>query len=195
MGRLAAVCVLLFCPAIAAAQNRQPVAGPEAFAGLGAGWLHDDEGSLGRGLDIGAGIGYRWRGPLATELQVGRLATSRRFDSGVEFDATLHQLSGRLLHHFSAGNTEPYVGGAAGFTRFDRRSVSPVVVPGPDGRPMRVGDERFRRDDTEFTWGAVAGLRVRSARRVQVQPEFALLITRPSNFVVLSGGIKIRWGL
>jgi hypothetical protein len=112
----------------------------------------------------------------------------------VDFDATLLQLSGRLLYHFSAGHTEPYVGGAVGLTRFERTSVFPILVLGPDGRPVHQGDEVFRRDGNEFTWGGVAGLSVRAARRVQVRPEVAVLITRPSHFVVVSAGVKIGWG-
>jgi opacity protein-like surface antigen len=192
MRRFAALAVLLSCPAIAAAQARSSEeAGPQLFGVLAVGWLTDDEGSLGSGLDIGAGVGYRWRGPLAAEAQLERLGTERRFESGVDFDARLFQLSGRLLYHFSAGKTEPYVGGAVGLTRFERTSVFPVLTPGPDGRPVRQGDEVFRRDGNEFTWGGVAGVRARAARRVQVRPEVAVLITRPSTFVVVSAGVKI----
>jgi hypothetical protein len=194
MRRFAAIAVLLIFPTLAAAQGRQSEAGPELFGVLAVGWLNDDEGSLGSGLDIGGGGGYRWRGPLATEVQLGRLSTERRFESGVDFDARLLQLSGRLLYHLSAGNSEPYVGGAVGLTHFERTSVFPILVRGPDGRTVRQGDEVFRRDGDEFTWGGVAGLRVRAARRVQVRPEIAVLITRPSNFVVVSAGVKIGWG-
>jgi hypothetical protein len=148
MRRFAALAVLLSCPAIAAAQARSSEeAGPQLFGVLAVGWLTDDEGSLGSGLDIGAGVGYRWRGPLAAEAQLERLGTERRFESGVDFDARLFQLSGRLLYHFSAGKTEPYVGGAVGLSRFERTSVFPVLTPGPDGRPVRQGDEVFRRDE------------------------------------------------
>lgn len=194
MRRVAALAGLLIVPTIAAAQDRQSEAGPDVFGVLAVGWLNDDEGSLGSGLEIGGSGGYRWRGPLAIDVQLGRLSTARRFGSGVEFDARLLQLSGRLLYHFSAGNTEPYVGGAVGLTRFERTSVFPIVVPGPDGRPVRQGDEVLRRDGSEFTWGGVAGLRVFAARRIQVRPEVAVLITRPSNFVVVSAGVKIGWG-
>jgi hypothetical protein len=118
MRRFAALAVLLIAPAVAAAQSGQSEAGPELFGALAVGRLNDDEGSLGSGLDIGVGGGYRWRGRLAAEMHLGRLSTGRRFESGVEFDARLLQLSGRLLCHFSAGNAEPYVGGAVGVTRY-----------------------------------------------------------------------------
>jgi hypothetical protein len=195
MRRVAAIAALLLVPTLAAAQGPQSEAGAELFGVLAAGWLTDDEGSLGRGLDIGGGGAYRWRGPMAAEVQLGRLSTERRFESGVEFDARLLQLSGRLLYHFSAGRTEPYVGGALGLTRFERTSVFPVQVPGPDGRPVRLGSEAFRRNGNEFTWGGVAGLRVPAGRRVQVRPEIAVLITRPSNFVAVSAGVKIGWDI
>jgi len=192
MRRFTALAVLLSCPAIAAAQARQSQeAGPHLFGVLAAGWLNDDEGSLGSGFDVGGGGGYRWRGPLAAEVQLGRLGTERRFASGVEFDARLLQLSGRVLYHFSAGNTEPYVGGAVGLTRFERTSVFPIVIPGPAGRPVRQGEDVLRRDGNEFTWGGAAGVGVRAARRIQVRAEVTVLVTRPGNFVVVSAGVKI----
>lgn len=192
MRRFTALAVLLSCPAIAAAQARQPQeAGPHLFGVLAVGWLNDDEGSLGRGLEAGGGGGYRWRGPLAAEVQLGRLGTERRFASGVEFDARLLQLSGRVLYHFSAGRTEPYVGGVVGLTRFERTSVFPVVVPDPDGRPVRQGEDVFRRDGSELTWGGAAGVGARAARRLQVRAEVTMLVTRPSNFVAVSAGVKL----
>ena len=192
MRRFAAIAALLIFPTIAAAQGHQSEAGPELFGVLAVGWLNEDEGSLGSALDIGGGGGYRWRSPLAAEVQLGRLSAERRFESGVEFDATLLQLSGRLLYHFPGRNAEPYVGGVLGLTRYERTSRFPVLVLGPDGRPVRQGDEVIRSDGSEFTWGGVVGLRVR-ARRVQVRPEVTVLITRPSSFVVVSAGVKIGW--
>jgi hypothetical protein len=194
MRSLGPVALLLIFPAVSAAQGRPPQAGPEVFGTLAVGWLNDDEGSLGNGVDIGGGVGYRWPGPVAIEVQLGRLEAERRFESGVEFDATLLHVTGRLLYHFSVGDNEPYVGGAVGLTRFERTSIFPVLVPGPAGPPVRVGDEVSRRDGTEVTWGGVAGLRVRAANRIHVRPEAAMLVTAPGNFVVVSVGVKIGWG-
>jgi hypothetical protein len=193
MRRLAALALLTLVPTFSAAQSRPSEAGPEVFGGLALGWVTDDEGFLGNGLDIGGGAGYRWRSPFSAEVQLGRLKSKRRFDSGVKFDARLLQLSARVLYHFSVRTTERYVGGAVGVTRYERTSVFPVTVPGPDGRPLRVGDERFRSAGAEFTSGGVAGVGIRAGRRVDVRPELAVLITRPNNFVVISAGVKIGW--
>jgi hypothetical protein len=193
MRHLAVIAILLTFPANAPAQRRHQDGGPALWGVLAAGWLTDDESALGTGFDLEAGAGYRWRGPLAAQVQLGRLSTLRRFDSGVEFDARLVSLSGRLLYHFSTRHAEPYVGGALGLTRFKRTSVFPILFPGADGRPVRQGEDVFRHDGTEFTWGGVVGVSIRAARRVQLGPEVAVRITSPSNFVVVYSGIAIAW--
>ena len=62
-----------------------------------------------------------------------------------------HGEVGRLLYHFSAGRLEPYAGGAGNLTRGDRTSVFPVLVPGPGGRSVRLGEDVSQRDGTEAT--------------------------------------------
>jgi len=78
-----------------------------------------------------------------------------------------------------------------GMEQFERTSVFPILVPGPAGPPVRQSEDVLRRDGHEFTWGGVAGVGVRAARRIQVRAEVTVLVTRPSNFVVVSAGVKI----
>ena len=195
MRYLSPLAFILLLPAVSAAQSPQAGSGPELFGTLGIGWLNDDEGSLGNGFQMGGGAAYRWPGPVGVELQLSRSTAERLFDSGVEFDATLVQVTGRLLYHLDTGSLEPYVGGAVGTTHVDRTSVFPVLVPGPSGAPVPQGQEVFRRDGTEVAWGAVGGLRFRPKRGLHVRPEVAMLVTGPSNFVSVSAGVKIGWGL
>ena len=81
------VAVLLLLPNTALAQDYRPKY--EVFGNAGYGATYDDEGGIGRGLDIGAGFGVRAIGKLGFEGSVNRITHLREFAfSGVRFEGT-----------------------------------------------------------------------------------------------------------
>jgi hypothetical protein len=117
--RVCLVTFLLF-PALASAQSL------ELFAVSGIVQLWDDEGNLGTGAPIGAGIGFKSPHRWGIEVLVETQKASRHFDSDVHFDSTVTGGRARIMKYFGAGPTQPYAGGGLGATRIESRRDSPA---------------------------------------------------------------------
>lgn len=110
---------LLIAPAVPA-QNHDARA--EVFGSIGGGKVYDDEGSLGKGLDIGGGIGFRLTSKLHIEGQVNGIDYERNFASGVRFAGTAIFTTANLRYHFSTAKVQPFIVGGVGFVHHENRS-------------------------------------------------------------------------
>lgn len=114
--------LLLLAPA-ASAQDRERRG--EVFGSIGGGKAYDDEGSIGKGLDIGGGVAFRLTPKFAIEAEVNRMEYERNFSSGVRFAGNAVFTTANLLYHFSTSKAQPYVIGGVGFVHHENRSRFP----------------------------------------------------------------------
>ena len=112
--------VLILSPVLASAQSI------EVFATTGVVQLWDDEGSLGVGVPIGGGVGFKSPHGWGIEMLAETQKAQRNFDSGVQFDSTVTAARGRIIKYFGSGRTQPYAGGGLGVTRVKSTRESPT---------------------------------------------------------------------
>jgi hypothetical protein len=158
---------LLF-PDVASAQSI------DVFAMTGIAQLWDDEGSLGTGVPIGGGVGFksphRWGIEVLAETQKVR----REFESGVRFDSTVTAARARLLKYFGGGRMQPYGGGSLGVTRVSSTRESPTGCALVNNMFTCTGRDVFQRESTAGTLSGFAGVRVAAGSVMFVRPEFEL---------------------
>ena len=178
--------MLLLLPATALAQDYRSKY--EVFGSAGYGATYDDEGGIGRGLDIGAGFGVRPIGRLGFEGSVNRISHLREFAfNGVRFEGTGVFASANALYHFSDSKAQPYVIGGIGVLHHEDRSSG-------------LGPARPPRSGSGFSYNFGAGLKLFVSKRVSVRPEFRVFIgdlgksagTEPP-FSLLRGSVGIGY--
>jgi opacity protein-like surface antigen len=152
---------LLIAPAVLA-QNYDSRG--EVFGSLGGGKIYDDEGSLGKGLDIGGGVGFRITPKVGVEGQVNRIDYERNFFSGVRFAGTAVFTTANLLYHFSTAKVQPYVVGGVGFVHHENRSRFPEA----DFLPKRTANG--------FATNFGAGLKIFLNKKLSLRPEFRVFL-------------------
>ena len=94
------------------------------FGAIGIGKTHDDEGSLGSGLNAGGGFGYRLSRRFAVEAEVNAFRTQRDFSSSfapLQANGAHVMGSGVLYLNRGTGADVPAAGcGLAACTREER---------------------------------------------------------------------------
>ena len=180
------VAVFLLTPATALAQDYHPKY--EVFGSAGYGATYDDEGGIGRGLDLGAGFGVRAIGKLGFEGSVNRISHLRDFAfSGVRFEGTGVFACANALYHFSDSKAQPYVIGGIGLLHHEDRSSG----LGPARPPLSASG---------FAYNFGAGVKVFVSKHVSVRPDFRVFIgdlrqsagTEPP-FSLLRGSVGIGY--
>jgi opacity protein-like surface antigen len=139
----------------------------EVFGSIGGGKTYDDEGSLGKGLDIGGGVGFRLTPRFGVEGQVNRIDYQRDFDSGVRFEGTAVFTTANVVYHFSTSRAQPYVVGGVGFVHHENRSQ----FPGDDFLPKRTANG--------FATNFGAGVKIFLSKNFSLRPEVRVLIGKP----------------
>jgi hypothetical protein len=87
----------------------------EVFGAVGAGSTYDDEGSLGRGINGGGGIGYRLTPRLGFEAEVNAFRSKRDFGPPIApFEHSGAHFMGNALLHVNRGRAQFYLIGGAG---------------------------------------------------------------------------------
>jgi hypothetical protein len=87
----------------------------EIFGTIGAGFASDDEGSIGRGINGGGGIGYRLTRRFGVEGEVNAFRARRSFGQPIPpFGATGAHVMGNALVHFGSPRAQFYLLGGAG---------------------------------------------------------------------------------
>jgi len=161
---------LLF-PALASAQSF------ELFALTGVVQLWDDEGNLGVGVPIGAGVGFRSPHGWGIEALVEGQNARRRFafPSDVRFDSTVVAGRARLLKYFGSRRGQPYAGGGLGVTRIESTYDYPAGCGfGANNQFQCTTRDIHSRTSTSGTLTGIAGVRIAAGGRLFVRPEFEL---------------------
>jgi hypothetical protein len=136
----------------------------EVFGSLGGGKAYDDEGSLGKGLDMGGGVGIRLTPNIGIEGQVNRIDYERNLFSGARFAGSAVFSTANLLYHFSKSKAQPYVVGGFGFVHHENRSRFP-------------GDEVLaKRTSNGFATNFGAGVKLFLNKKFSIRPEFRVFL-------------------
>jgi opacity protein-like surface antigen len=180
--RILLLAVLILSPAIASSQSI------EVFATTGVVQLLDDEGSLGLGMPVGGGVGFRFSRGWGIEALAEGQQARRRFSSDVRFDSTVTAVRARLLKYFGDA-LQPYVGAGFGATRIRSTYDYPSgCTLGPNNQFQCASRDIHRRTTASATISALTGVRI-PAGRLFVRPEFE--ISRAGEHMRLGGTVAV----
>jgi hypothetical protein len=146
-------------PAIAQQPGRADV-----FGLIGIGKVYDDEGSLGSGLNVGGGIGYRLRKRLGVEAEVNGFRSERDFGAfPPPFRFSGYQVMGNALSHFGPPRAQFYILGGLG-------------VMGVRNRNRDIGD-------TQFGIGFGVGMKIFASEHIYIRPDLRIFGRGGSNLI------------
>ncbi len=174
---------LILSPALSSAQSL------EIFVSTGVVQLWDDEGSLGSGIPIGAGIGFKLPHGWGVEALADTQKAKRNFDSGVRFDATVTAARARIMKYFGGGRAQPYAGGGLGVTRITSTREFPTGCALVNNVFTCAGREVFQSDSTSGTLSGLAGVRIAAGNAMFVRPEFEL--SRAGEHLRMGGTVAV----
>lgn len=163
---------LILSPVLASAQSL------EVFAITGVFQLWDDEGNIGAGVPVGAGIGFKSPHGWGVEVLAETQKATRNFDSGVSFDSTVTAGRARIIKYFGSGRTQPYAGGGAGVMRIKSTRTEPPSFGGV-----------FRSASTSGVLSGFAGVRIPVGNVIFVRPEFE--ISKAGEHIRLGGMVAV----
>jgi Outer membrane protein beta-barrel domain len=162
MAKLTVIAVLLLMPSAASAQDYK--ARWEVFGTVGYGGTWDDEGGVGKGLDVGGGFGVRAIHKIGFEGSVNRIRHLREFSSSpVRFEGTAVFATANAVYHFSESQVQPYVIGGIGMLWHEDRSSGLL----PSRPPI---------DASGFAKNFGGGIKVFLSKHVSIRPEFRIFI-------------------
>jgi hypothetical protein len=136
----------------------------DVFGLIGLGKVYDDEGSLGSGLNLGGGVGYRLRKRLGVEAEVNGFRSERDFVSSLSpFRHSGFQVMGNALSHFGPPRAQFYILGGLGV----------------------MGVRNRRRDvaDTLFGIGFGAGMKIFASEHIYIRPDLRIFGRGGSNLI------------
>jgi hypothetical protein len=138
----------------------------EVFAGGGPSRMGSDEGSLGSGPALLAGIGFRFAARASIELDLLRAQHERNIAGG-PLEGTATGVFGDLVYHFGEGRTQFFAIGSAGFlsSRTSHRL------------PFSGGAQVIRSDQSDFAWGGGAGVKLYLKPRFSLRPQFRIVFS------------------
>ena len=168
MMRTLVFAIAFLLPGFASAQS------VELFALTGTGQLWDDEGRLGVGLPLGAGVGFTSPHAWGIELVAETQTVKRSFDSGVSFDSTVTAARARVLKYFGSGRSQPYAGGSLGVTRVRSTRGSPAGCALVNNVFTCTGRDVLRSESNAGALSGFAGVRISAGNVMFVRPEFEL---------------------
>ena len=152
----------LLLPATTLAQDYRPRY--EVFGTAGYSATYDDEGGIGRGLDVGAGFGVRAIGKLGFEGSVNRVSHLREFSfPSIRFEGTAIFACANALYHFSDSKAQPYAIGGIGVLHHKDRSSG----LGPPRPPL---------SGSGFAFNFGTGVKVFVSKHVSVRPEVRVFV-------------------
>jgi hypothetical protein len=142
----------------------------EVFAKVGYGSLGDDEGSRGRGVVAGGGVGYRLTPHWGLEFEASR-NSGRRETSSFEMDGYALLVGGGVNYRFLPDRKfQPYLRLGLNYGHYDGKFVSKAIIP-PSGFPtipesVRSGKQNFLGPDFGL------GFKIFTSERISIRPEF-----------------------
>jgi hypothetical protein len=136
----------------------------DIFGLIGLGKVYDDEGSLGSGVNLGGGIGYRLRKRLGVEAEVNAFRSERDFGAfPPPFRFSGFQVMGNALSHFGPPRAQFYILGGLG-------------VMGVRNRNRDVAD-------TQFGIGFGVGMKIFASEHIYIRPDLRIFGRGGSNLV------------
>lgn len=170
---VAAILLGAASPASFAAANDKPPTF-NLFAGIDYGAVGEDEGSLGGGTGLLAGLEVQpWR-RVGFELYLDRATHDRSFVSGTRFsgDTTFAGVSAVL--HFGAGSpVEPFLLAGLGVLWANGDSRFPFYEDPPR-------EEIFHHHASDFAWMLGGGVSIPVHPRVSIRPEVRFILSPAS---------------
>ncbi len=160
----------------------------ELFVATGAVQLWDDEGSLGLGLPVAGGVGFRSSHGWGVEALIEGQQAKRRFGgpNDVRFDSTVVAGRARLLKYFGNGRTQAYAGGGSGITRIKSTYDYPAdCALSPSNQFHCANRDLHRSTSTSGTLSGLAGVRIAVGEHLFVRPEFEL--SRAGEYLRIGG--------
>jgi hypothetical protein len=151
----------------------------DVFGLIGYGKTADDEGSLGGGMNVGGGIGYRLTRRIGIEGEVNGFRSRRDFGHGVpSFQHSGAHAMANVLAHFGPPRSQFYLLGGVGLVHVKN------VQYGDSGIGLNLG------------FGA--GFKAFVSERVYVRPDFRLMAGDGGNgaeapFAVMRVGIGLGY--
>lgn len=181
--RIISLAVLILFPALASAQSL------EVFALTGVVQVWDDEGNIGTGVPLGAGVGFRSPHGWGVEALVETQKATRDFDSDVHFDSTVTAGRARIMKYFGGGRTQPYAGGGLGVTRIESTRDSPAGCALVNNVFTCTRRDVFHSTSTSGTLSGFAGVRIPVGPALFIRPEFE--ISKAGEHIRMGGIVAI----
>jgi hypothetical protein len=146
---------------------------------VGRGKTYDDEGAIGTGTSVGAGIEWRFRPKWSVGGEVERLGHHR--DVGLlEWSGRTVFASANVLYRFAARGITPYVGGGFGGVFHEGETIS-RFMPVPITTP--------RSSSSTMEYGTV-GLEIPIGDRVAVSPDFRITFCQAPDDAAPFGALR-----
>jgi Outer membrane protein beta-barrel domain len=158
----------------AAGQDRPQRA--EVFAGAGACRVGGDEGSLGRGACVVAGVGFRFAGRASVEVDLMRAQHERNIAGG-PLEGTATGVFGDVVYYFAEGRTQPFVMGSAGL--LSSRTTHTYS-------PSRGQTITFRSEENNVAWGGGAGVKIFLIPQLSLRPQFRIVFSEATGVMGLT---------
>jgi hypothetical protein len=162
----------------------------EVFVRFGWAGLSDDEGSLGTGASVGAGVIVPLGRRFAAQLAYDRHTHRRDFDDaappgvsagGRGFTGTEHLVTAKALIFFRRDMAfRPYAGMGVGFLDSERVSEFPNYVSQPGGGIVSAPPDIYRYHTTEFALGFATGFDARVWKQFSILGDLSLDLSNPS---------------
>ena len=175
----------------------------EVFGTAGYGSFSHGDDPLGRGIEFGAGAGFRpFQGKLrglGFEVRMSQLQHNIQHSATHSTDGKALTLLGNVLYHFGDSRIQPYAMGGIGILKADytRQGYSEWYDGGPDGE---YHEEYWTRRVNESKMAINLGVGIKAAitKNLSIRPELTVIDTTPGsgyNWGVLrvSLGIGYHW--
>jgi hypothetical protein len=175
----------------------------EVFGTVGWGQFWHGDDSLGSGIEISGGVGFRpFQGKLrglGFEVRVNQLQFDIQQSATHSTDGKALTLLGNALYHFSDSKIQPYVMGGIGILKADytQQGYSEWYDGGPGGEyHEEYWTERVNASKMAINLGV--GLKAAIRSNLSIRPELTLIDTTPGSgynwgSLRLSIGVGYHW--
>jgi hypothetical protein len=151
------------------------------FGRIGRGGISDDEGSIGSGATLGAGLLIPVSRRMAVQLEYDRHARQRNFEFNRTFSGTEQLATVKALYFFRPDRAaRPYVGIGFGAIDSRSRSESPTLILGPGLIVTQGPLEIHRKHSTGGTFGVGMGLEGQIGTRLSVLTDLTFDLGHPN---------------
>ena len=174
---------LILWPGVASAQSL------ELFAQTGVVQVWDDEGNIGIGAPIGAGIGFKSPYGWGIEVLGETQKAARNFDSDVHFNSTLTAGRARVMKYFGGGPTQPYAGAGLGVMRIESTRDSPAGCALVNNVFTCARRDVLQSASTSGTLSGFGGVRISVGDAMFVRPEFEM--SKAGEHIRLGGTVAV----